>query len=271
MDDNLRRAAGAMSIRRFDEAERLAREAIAARPNDAEALKICGLAVLAQNRPQDAIAPLERAAATLSDPVVEINLAKALRQSGREDDAVNWLERATGRQPPVALAFLELGVTFFLLHKLEEAEATLLRGLAIAPGMPEMSLALGGVLQNLGDRAGANAAYARVLTAVPGHPAALFSLGELLMEEGNFSEAAARYRQVLARNPSHAEAWLDLGRCELEAANWDEAVKCLRNAVKIAPQLYGRAAKAFVASGHGRFWLRPSAIADVLLPKDSAR
>ena len=36
---------------------------------------------------------------------------------------------------------------------------------------------------------------------------------------------------------------------------------CLRAATSRGPQFYGKALKVTLSSGHGRFWLRPSAAA----------
>lgn len=265
-DEGARRAMAAIQNGRPDEAERIARTLLSGNARHPGALHVLGLALLAQRRPREAIAPLEQAARACPDPVIETHLAIALRQSGRSAEAVEWLERATTRQPAFALAFHELGVLLFSLRRLAEAEAVLRRGQEIAPTLPEWSVALGGIFLDRADRTNAKLAFAQALANAPGHPGALFGLGTVLMDDGEFAPAAERFRQALARDPNYAQARLNLGFCLLELAQWDEAIACLRAAVAATPSYYGKALRTLVTSGRGRFWLRPSAAAAFLRP-----
>lgn len=265
-DEAARRAMATIQSGRPDQAESIARELISRNPRHPAALHALGLALLAQRRPLEAIAPLEEAARARADPAVETHLAIALRQTGRSADAVSWLERATARQPAFAPALRELGMLLFSLRRLAEAEAVLQRGREIAPALPEWSLVLGGIFLERADREQAKLAFAQALANAPGHPSALFGLGTALMDDGEFAPAAERFRQALARDPNYTQARLNLGLCLLELARWEEAVACLRAAVRAAPSCYGKALRTLVTSGHSRFWLRPSAAAKLLRP-----
>ena len=265
-EELLQRAATALRSGRHHEAELIARDALSQNSQHSGALHLFGLALLAQRRPAEAIAPLEEAARKGSDPVIETHLAIALRQSGRTSDALKWLERATARQPAFPLAFHELGVLLFSQRRLDEAEVVLKRGLDAAPTVPELSIVLGGIFLDRRDRANAKIAFARALANAPGHPNALCGLGTALMDDGEFAAAAERFRQALARDPTYTQARLNLGHCLLELAQHDEAIACLRAAVKATPQCYGAALRTLVTVGRGRFWLRPSAAAEFLRP-----
>jgi tetratricopeptide (TPR) repeat protein len=264
--DGLQRAMAAIQNRRPDEAERIARELLSRDSRNPAALHVFGLALLAQQRPGEAIAPLEQAARGRPDPMIETHLAIALRQIGRGADALKWLEQATARQPAFAFAFHELGVLLFSQRRLPEAEAVLKRGLEVAPTMPELSVVLGGIFLDRADRANAKVAFARALANAPGHPGALYGLGTALMEDGEFAPAAERFQQALARDPNYAQARLGLGFCLLELDRADEAIACLRAVAKAAPAGFGMALRTLVTSGHGRFWLKPSAAAAFLRP-----
>ena len=133
--DGLQLAMAAIQNRRPDEAERIARDLLSRDSQSPAALHVFGLALLAQQRPREAIAPLEQAARGRPDPMIETHLAIALRQIGRGADALKWLEQATARQPAFAFAFHELGVLLFSQRRLPEAEAVLKQGLEIAPTM----------------------------------------------------------------------------------------------------------------------------------------
>src|SRR4051794_1839598 len=92
-DDVLRRAMFELKNGRPAEAERIASEVLKRSPRDIGALHILGGAWLLQGRAADAIAPLQEAARVRHDPEIDTQLAIALRQAGRNDDAVNRLKR----------------------------------------------------------------------------------------------------------------------------------------------------------------------------------
>src|SRR5713226_6932655 len=109
-DEAVKRAMAAIQSRRPDEAERIVGEVLAQNSRHLGALHLLGVALMAQGRAGEAVAKLEAAARARPDPAVETHLAMALRQSGRSAAAIEWLERATARQPAFAPAFQELGV-----------------------------------------------------------------------------------------------------------------------------------------------------------------
>jgi tetratricopeptide (TPR) repeat protein len=257
-DDLLRQAMAAMQGGRPDEAERLARTLLAREPRHAAALHVCGLALLGQRRPRDAIAPLEEACRQRIDPVCETNLAVALHKSGRSRDAARWLGQATRRQPPFPHAFYQLSVVLFSLRQLTDAESAIRRALELAPGIGEFYVVLGSICLDRAKWNDAKVAFARALVNAPGHPSALFGLGTVSMQEGDFLQASERFRQALATDPIYYQARLNLGACLLELRHWDEALACLQTAVANTPAVYATALKTLVTSGRGRFWLKPS-------------
>jgi tetratricopeptide (TPR) repeat protein len=260
-EDALRQGAAAIDNRRPDLGERIARDVLARQPRHPRALHLLGIALLAQDRAREAVAPLEQALRDRFDPARAMHLGKALRHAGRSAEALIWLERAAAHAPPYAPALHELGILLCALHRFDAAQAAFERGLQAAPTSVEMMIELGGIHITRADPARAKIMFARALAQAPGHARALHGFGTALMYEGEFARAAERFRQALARNPNHARAQLDLGHCLLELGRWDEAVACLRGLNRRAPQLYGKALKTVVSSGHGRFWLRPTAAA----------
>lgn len=245
-------------------AERIARDVVAQYPRYAEALQLLGALLMAQQRPRDAIAPLEEAARLGAGPEVETHLAIALRDTGRGDDAVTWLSRAIERQPAFPRAFKELGELLRAKRRYAEAEGVLQRGIDAAPTLLELSLLLGGVCLDRGDPAGAKVAFSRALAIAPGNADALMGFGVALQYEGDFVRAAERFRRVLAADPAHPRAWLNLGYCLMEQGERDEGIACLRAAVEAAPQNFGSALKMLASAGRGRFWFRRSAAANDL-------
>jgi tetratricopeptide (TPR) repeat protein len=228
---------------------------------------VVGLALLAQQRPRDAVVPLEGAARARSDPVIETHLAIALRQSGRAADALTCLECAGAHRPPFWLAFHEHGLVLLSLRRPAEAEAAVRRGLELMPEVPELWVMLGTVCLDRAAWEHARKAFERALTGAPGHVAALYGLGSALMHDGDFAAAAERLKQTVAIDPSYAQAWNHYGLCLIELDRWEEGIACLRRAVQIAPQAYGDVLKTLVTTGRGRFSIKPSAAARLLRPQ----
>jgi tetratricopeptide (TPR) repeat protein len=268
-DEAVQRARAVMQNGRPDEAERILRELLAKGSRLPPVLHALGLALMAQRRPGEAVAPLEEAVRQISerggaDPVIETNLAVALDQSGRRADAVPWLERAITRQPPFEHAFRELGALLFALRRLDEAEAVLKQGLEVAPNLTELWNVLGGIYLERADWGNAKLAFARALMNEPGHSGALYGMGVVLMQEGEYTRAEERLRRSLASDPADYQTRLSLGACLLEQRRWDDGLASLRAAVDMVPRSYPMALKVVATSGRGRFWLKPSSAAERL-------
>jgi tetratricopeptide (TPR) repeat protein len=263
----LQRARLALNSDRPQDAERIADEILKIDPRDAQALQIRGCALLMQRRAGDAIAPLQAAAQSLRDGETDTLLAMALRQSGRADEALARLKRATKRRPPYAPAFHELGYLLMSLEQYDEAIEALRRGLEIAPMMPQLRIQLGQVFLQRRDYADAKAAFAGALQIAPNSADALFGIAKAHLLLGEPALAADYYRRCLLTAPQDAAIWLNLGQCLLQLGQTDAGYGCFRTAAQADPKRYGQALTSLAASGRGRLWLRPSAAARFLASK----
>jgi protein O-GlcNAc transferase len=265
IEDALRRAKAALDQGRAAEAEQLARTVLDKDARHAAALQLLGGALLLQERHEEAIAPLTGAARVLRDPALDTQLAIALRETGRNDDALSRLKRAIKREPPYAFAFHELG---FLLHSMQrhdEAIAAIRRGIEIAPLSSNLWVLLGGVCHARRDLQGAHAAYARALSISPNLASAHYGMGAVLMTQGAFAQAVEHFRFASFSNPGDLQARLKLAGCLLEIGQTEAALGFLRTAVRGGAQrTYPMALKLMLSAGRGRFWLRPSAAARAL-------
>jgi len=249
---------------RPQEAQRIADDVLRTDPQHAKALHVRGCALIMQGRAADAVPPLEIAARKLRHPETDTLLAIALCQTGRQDDALARLKRATKRQPPYAAAFHELGHLLFSLQQYDEAAEALRRGLEIAPMMPELSIQLGYVLLRQRYCAEAKRAFERALQISPASPDALFGIAKAHQEVGENESAADYFRRHLRSRPDDAHTWLSLGHCLLELGQRDAGYDCFRTAARGDPKRYGNALTSLASSGRGRFWLEPSAAARFL-------
>jgi tetratricopeptide (TPR) repeat protein len=263
----LQRARVALNSDRPQDAERIAEEILKFDPRNAAALQVRGAALLMQKRARDAVGSLQAAAQSLRDGETDTLLAMALRQTGRIDDALSRLKRATKRHPPYAPAFHELGYLLMLLEDYDEAIGALHRGLEIAPMMPQLSVQLGEVFLRRRSYPEAKAAFARALDIAPQSADALFGLAKAHQSLGENAPAAAFYRRCLAVTPEDPACWLNLGHCLLQAGEVEAGYDCFRAAARGDPKRYGKALTSLAASGRGKLWLRPSAAAQFFTHK----
>jgi Flp pilus assembly protein TadD len=257
----LERALGAVNAQRPHDAERIAIDILKRDARNVRALQLYGVALLMQGRAADAIAPLETAARGRRDAEIETQLAVALRQVGRDDDALPRLKRATKQQPPYPPAFRELGALLFARERYDEAIAVLERGVDVAPMMPDLSIQLGYVLLQINDFVGAKTAFTRALQVSPSSADALFGIARAFRGAGEAGPAAEYFRRYLLGAPADQSAWLYLGHCLLELGEIEAGHDCFRTAGRGDRQRYGRALASLVSSRRGRFWSKPSAAA----------
>jgi tetratricopeptide (TPR) repeat protein len=264
-DDALKRAVLALHGQRPREAEHIAGEVLQVEPRHAQACHILGRALLMQGRAHEAIAPLEAAGRGRHDAEVDTDLAIALRLAGRYDDALRRLKLVVKRHPLHAAAYLEQGYLFVSMARYEEAIATLTRGVEVAPMMPRLFIELGYAYLHRRDCANAEIVFARALGISPESPDALFGMAKALQEVGNGASAVPYFRSYLRSRPNDVRALITFGHCLLEIGQLDEGYECFRRVARADPKHYGRALEALLASGHGRFWLKPSAAKAYLL------
>jgi len=260
-DEALRRAMLALNERRSDEAERIAGDVLRRDPRHTAALYILGCAVLAQGRAKDAIAPLETAARGRHDPQIETQLAIALRQAGREEEALSRLKRVTKRHPTFVPALHEFGRLLVAVGHYDEAIEALNRAVEIAPMMPQLSVQLGYALLSRRKCAEAKVAFGRALEISPGSADALFGIAKAHRDTGEDQAAAEYLRRYLTIAPDDQGGWLHLGHCLLNLGQIEAAYDCFRTAARGDQQRYGTALASLAAARRGRFWLKPSAAA----------
>ena len=264
IDRALDRATLALRMQRPDEAERIAADVLKANRGNARAAQVLGQALLMQNRPVEAIAPLERAARRNGDPAIETLLATALAAAGRRDEALDQLRRTTARRPPFAPAFLEHGGQLASTGRFEEANAVLESGLSFAPDSVELRMELGFLHLKRNNRAKARAMLSQALAAAPERSDVLAALARVMALDGEYAAAADLFRRALGLRPDDVMSRNNLGLCLLEMGQREAGEASLRAVARGAPQIAGLAITSLATASHGRFFLRPSAAAKFL-------
>jgi predicted Zn-dependent protease len=260
----LEKAILAFQMQRPNEAERLAADVLKSNRGNVLAAQVLGRALLMQNRPEEAIDPLQRAARRSNDPVIETLLAGVLAAAGRGDEALDQLRRTTARRPPFPPAFVELGSQLGKVGRFDEGIAVLESGLALTPDAVDLRMGLGQLHVKRNARAKARALFLQVRAAAPARHDALVALATVMALDGEYAAAADLYRHALGRLPDDGVTRINLAKCLLEMGERDAGEATLRAAARGTAELAGRAITALAAAPHGRFFLRPSAAAKFL-------
>jgi Tfp pilus assembly protein PilF len=177
--------------------------------------------------------------------------------NGRNALAVREFLIAESLDPKNAKIQVGLAEAYMHKGKIEEAEAHLLRALALYPQFHDARLSLSALYLMTG-RAAQAAAESRILVDDPTFPAtwrALTNLGLAEMEQGNRAEARKHLELAIEYNRSYWPALLTLGILEKQEGRLPEAVSLLQQVLEQKPVPSARAeanyrlAEIYVALG----------------------
>jgi predicted Zn-dependent protease len=263
-DQALERAAFALQMQRPGEAEQLASGVLRTNKSNTLAATLLGRALLMQNRAEEAVVPLERAARRDGSSATETLLAIALAGAGRRDEALDQLRQTIARQPPFPPAFLEFASQLAKHGRDDEAIAALESGLALTPNVVELQIRLASLYLGRNDRPKARAILEQALAAAPGRHDVLAELARVMVLDGDYGAAAETFRRALALRPDDALTRANFGVCLLEMGERDAGEVSIRAAARGRPEMIGRAIMSLATTTHGRFFMRPSAVAKFL-------
>jgi len=229
------------------EAERQARLALKARPDDAPAHYVLGVLAAGRGRHADAAHAFRRAAA--GDPGnadYPLQLAEAERLAGRAEAAVAAGRAAVALAPESARAHNNLGLALEAAGALEEAEAVLRRAATLDPQHHKAHLNLGNVLRARKRYAEAEACFRAALAVKTDYPQAWNSLGVVLGDLGRPAEASDAFHRALAIAPRYTKPLTNLGKLFLELERFSEALQCFEEAERRDPKNAKSAGDALV-------------------------
>ncbi len=221
---------------KFRQAERVCRQIIDARPGQADAHNILGVALNALGNPKDAVASLKRACKLAPKAAsFHANLGEVYRQRGDTVEAGIALRRAIEIDPNNSQALNNLGIINYEKQDFEKAIECYRQALTGRPAMAEAQNNLGNALRKVGDPDGAFSAYQEALTHRSTYPEAYNNLGTLLREDGKFDEAEHALKKAIGQSPRYVEAHNNLASLYFSQKKELEALRILSDVLKIAP------------------------------------
>ncbi len=239
---------------RFQQAEAIYRQILAADPNHADAWHLLGMLTFQSGRHRHAVEYVEQAI-RLDGTVAAFHntLGEAYRAGQRLDEAGAQFQRAIHLKPELAEAHNNLGIVRKEQNDLETAVACFERALQLKPEFAAAHNNLGTVYLEQKQWNAAVACYTRALQLQPDYADARrnlhvverqisleaaeahYNLGVAWKEQGRLDKARDCYESALALKPDFVEALGNLGIVWKELGRVDDAINCYQRALEIRP------------------------------------
>jgi Flp pilus assembly protein TadD len=162
-------------------------------------------------------------------------LGATLKELGRLEDAEASYNKAIAIKPEFAEAHNNLGNLLQELGRLEDAEASYNKAIGIKPEYAEAHSNLGATLKELGRLEDAEASCKKAIAIKPDLAEAHNNLGNLLQDLGRLDDAETSYNKAIAIKPDYAEAHYNLGVTLLGLNKINEAEASYKEAVVLRP------------------------------------
>ncbi|NIV20920.1 MAG: tetratricopeptide repeat protein, partial [Gammaproteobacteria bacterium] len=158
-------------------AEKLLRDHLVQKPEDAVAIRLLGLIALESNR-------------------------------GRA--AVQLFRKVVALAPDFQMAWADLATAYMKRDRFDDALEAIDTAIALDPELPHTRMVRGNVLSKAQRHEEALAAYREATELSPGHPGALAGMGHVLKTIGRQEESIEAYRECIGVNPGFGEAYWSL-------------------------------------------------------------
>ncbi len=236
-------ANGFARVGRTEEALAAVTEAVRLDPRDPVARAAQGALLMQLARPEEAVPPLEMAAAIIEGHVgwserdtrriVQVNLGWAYAAVGRTDDALRVLREAAANDDVSAMN--NLGSVLGRVGEWEEAQRVLERARQRDPDDPNVASNLGWVYANLGRLDEAATLLERAILQQPGEPSAHGNLGWVRLRSGDPPGALHALEMALTLQPDGPWLINMMGVAHARLGDWPRAVAAFERALAVVP------------------------------------
>jgi predicted O-linked N-acetylglucosamine transferase (SPINDLY family) len=168
------------------------------------------------------------------DQVDALHLLAAIAgQTGRQSQAIDYLQAVLRLKPGLASAHNNLGNVFITLGKLPEAVASFREAVRRQPDFAVAHNNLGNALRQQGQLGDALASLQQAIRIKPDYAQAHFNLGIAWLAQEKHAEAQASFQQAVRHKPNYAEAHYYLGNELLHEGKPAEAAGRFQEALRL--------------------------------------
>jgi tetratricopeptide (TPR) repeat protein len=194
------------------------------------------------------------------DPKMHYNLGTILLRQERHEEAIAHLLRAARLRPRDPAVFYNLALAHRAVGKIDAAAKLYEAAMRLDPADPDAPYMLAGLRRQQDRPLDAIALYERVIEIAPRDVGAHYDLGNLLLALGRPAEAIARYRDARALEPGSAEVRTNLGVALRQTGRLEEARAELEEALRIAPDDADAAMNLAQMAAEATEWERAAAL-----------
>lgn len=188
-----------------------------------------------QKQFEAALAPLQKVLADQPDFAYgHFQLAYVYTALNKPKEAQAEYQRAAALDPKMSAAYVNLGMLLLENHQDTAAVAPLRKAVELLPAESRPRYLLAVALDRSGDRAGAAQAFEALLQLDPNDINALQYLGWMNLRSGRPAEAEVRFRRAVEVQPKGADGLRGLAE-SLEAQKKPEAVAAYREYLEVKP------------------------------------
>jgi tetratricopeptide (TPR) repeat protein len=163
------------------------------------------------------------------------NLANALLETGRIDEAIAQFQTALRIDPGDAQAHYNLGGVYMQLHRLDDAIGEYEAAVRDAPRFAWAHDNLGTALIMAGRYPEALEQYAEAVQADPEHAQSRYNLANLLVRAGRLGDAIGEYQAAIRLAPEMADAHFNLAQALAQAGHVREAIAQYEIVLRLNP------------------------------------
>jgi predicted TPR repeat methyltransferase len=158
-----------------------------------------------------------------------------LHQRGRNDEAIERIEKSIALDPTLPDRYNNLGNVLLELERVEEAADAYRQAIALNPGHADAYNNLGALLRAQGRLDQARDAYLKAIELDPEHVDAHNNFGNLLSGQGDTNKAVAYYCKAITLMPDHPQTRKFLGIAYYTLGEIDKAAEVFRQWMKDEP------------------------------------
>ncbi|HEX6544937.1 MAG TPA: FG-GAP-like repeat-containing protein [Bryobacteraceae bacterium] len=156
-------------------------------------------------------------------------------QSGKLDEAEQYIRKALDINPEYADAWSELGSVFEARKNIAQALVCYQKALALQPGLTYVQVNAAHAAEVSGDNQKAERYYREALKSDPKNADAANGLGLMLAKQAHYDEAKQLFQRAIEDRPDFASAINNLGVLYLNTGKSDDAVAAFEYGLKVAP------------------------------------
>jgi len=224
---------------RSAEGLRLVAAALAAQPRSADVLTSHGVILDALKRHEEALASFDRVLSLRgNDAAAHFNRGNALKNLGRHAAALASYDEALALAPGLTEALYNRGNTLAALDRHEEAVASYEAALVTASERPDFLTNYAIALLALERFDEALASLEKALSRDPENIVVLTNLGNAHIRTKRPAEALSWYDRALALDPAHAEALTGRGTALGALGRFDDALASFDQSLRIEPSVF---------------------------------